>query len=106
MHVDVIESFDSFAALESNWKALYRVDPDAQLFLSWSWLSWVFREHPGEWRVLAVKLDRDAAEYVRFSSYQAQDYLEQEQAKVQKRSSHGWPSCLGAVHRFLVRSGS
>ena len=66
MHVDVIESFDSLAALESNWKALYRRDPDAQLFLSWSWLSWVFREHPRQWRVLAVKLDRYASEYVSF----------------------------------------
>ena len=66
MHVDVIDTYVGFARLEHNWNELYCRDPDAQLFLSWSWLSWVFREHPGQWRVLAVKPDARAAGYLAF----------------------------------------
>lgn len=66
MHVDIIDTYVDFVSLKDHWNALYRRDPEAQLFLSWSWLSWVFREHPGQWRVLAVKLDPCASDYLAF----------------------------------------
>ncbi len=66
MPVDIIDSYDVFALLESNWNRLYEQDPDAQYFLSWTWLCSVFRAHPGTWRVLAVRTEAAGDDYVGF----------------------------------------
>lgn len=66
MHVDVIDTYAGFEALRLNWERLYDADSEAQFFLSWIWLSRVFRQHPVEWRVLAVKPDKCQPDYVAF----------------------------------------
>lgn len=66
MQVEVIKSYDAFEALKTNWDDLYRKDPEAQFFLSWIWLSRVFRDHPHQWQVLAVKADSADGGYLGF----------------------------------------
>ena len=65
MHIDTIESLERFAEIRGNWDAVYEADPEAQFFLSWSWLSkWL--EGEKRWFILAVKPDANASEYVAF----------------------------------------
>ena len=66
MRTDIIETYAQFEALRADWDRAYEADPEAQFFLSWVWLSQVFKQHPGEWRVLAARPDQDQAEYVAF----------------------------------------
>jgi len=54
----LIERVDHFECLRTAWDALYLRDPEAQFFLSWTWLAGVLRAHPGQWVVLVVR-DRD-----------------------------------------------
>ncbi len=63
MQTEIIASYDAFADLEAKWNWLYQVDPDAQLFLSWTWLSKVFQKHPNQWCVLAVKNGASSGDY-------------------------------------------
>src|ERR1700736_294681 len=67
MHVDVIEDLRSLSAVEDNWNVVYDADPDAQVFLSWKWLSaWLTLQY-GTWVILAVKaVDKPDAPYVAF----------------------------------------
>lgn len=67
MHVDVIEDLRSLAAVEDNWNVVYDADPDAQVFLSWKWLSsWLTLQY-GTWIILAAKtVDKADAPYVGF----------------------------------------
>ena len=66
MQVDIIESYGVFTALEENWNEIYNKDSEAQLFLSWLWLSQVFKTNPHRWVVLAVKPDHADADYIGF----------------------------------------
>ena len=67
MRVEVIETMPSFERLEQDWNAVYDVDPDAQLFLSHSWLSGWLGWIAGPWFVLAAKAsDAAGAPYVAF----------------------------------------
>ena len=47
MHIDIIETSPSLAKLEDNWNAVYDADDEAQIFLSWKWLSGWLSSHPG-----------------------------------------------------------
>src|SRR5438094_424297 len=38
MIVERIDHFESFLGLRTAWEVLYRSDPEAQYFLSWTWL--------------------------------------------------------------------
>jgi hypothetical protein len=52
-----IERIDTFAELQrfsTAWNRVYRVDPEAQFFLSWPWLSGVLERCPKEWLVLVA----------------------------------------------------
>ena len=52
MHIDIIETLPSLAKLEDNWNAVYDADPEAQVFLSWKWLSgWL---ETGRWYLFGV----------------------------------------------------
>lgn len=65
MHIDTIESLERLTEISGNWDAVYEADPEAQFFLSWSWLSkWL--EGEKRWFVLAAKPDPDSPEYVAF----------------------------------------
>lgn len=70
MHVDIIDSYADFAALELNWNAIYDKDPEAQFFMSWCWLSRIFTVYPNRWRILAVRSRDDGNSYVCFFAIQ------------------------------------
>jgi CelD/BcsL family acetyltransferase involved in cellulose biosynthesis len=65
MRIDVIDDFESFSRLRENWDALYEADPEAQFFLSWTWLSHWLPTLRHSWFVLAAK-PSDACAYVAF----------------------------------------
>ena len=66
MHVDIIDDFKDFEAVKPNWERVYAADRDANLFLSWTWLSKWLREVKTDWLVLAAKPNRAAKNYVGF----------------------------------------
>ena len=39
MQVDVIKSRDALLHLRGNWNAVYEADPEAQLYMSWTWIA-------------------------------------------------------------------
>src|SRR5262245_51054529 len=65
MRVDVIDSTQALADLRPNWDAVYDADPDAQFFLSWTWMSRWLPAIGTPWFVLAARPD-DNAPYVAF----------------------------------------
>ena len=77
MHIDIIETSWSLAELEDNWNAVYDADDEAQIFLSWKWLSGWLSSIPGPWFILAAK-ERDAADlpYVAFFPLRLQTVIE------------------------------
>jgi tetratricopeptide (TPR) repeat protein len=66
MHVDVITSLDKLLRLRSNWEAVYQADPQAQLFMSFSWIAGWFERLGCQWIVLAAKDSPDVGDYVAF----------------------------------------
>jgi CelD/BcsL family acetyltransferase involved in cellulose biosynthesis len=67
VRVEVIETLPSFNRLEENWNAVYDADPDAQLFMSWRWLSGWLGQISSPWLILAAKANDSAdAPYVAF----------------------------------------
>jgi len=67
VHIDIIETLPSLAELEDNWNAVYDADDEAQIFLSWKFLSGFLSHTPGAWFILAAKADETAdAPYVAF----------------------------------------
>lgn len=65
MHIDVIESQEKLIEVRRNWDSVYEADPEAQFFISWTWLSkWLERRK--RWFVLAAKPNADASDYVGF----------------------------------------
>ncbi len=66
MRVDVICTYDEFESLRENWEWLYSIDPEAQFFLSWTWLSHLFLRRPDSWSILAARPANDASKYVAF----------------------------------------
>ncbi len=57
MFVERVDHFDGFRCLRTAWDLLYQRDPEAQFFLSWTWLASVLESHPGQWLVLVVRDD-------------------------------------------------
>ena len=77
MHIDIIETLPSLAKLEDNWNAVYDADDEAQVFLSWRWLSgWLsYIEDP--WFILAAKAGEAAdLPYVAFLPLRLQTTIE------------------------------
>jgi CelD/BcsL family acetyltransferase involved in cellulose biosynthesis len=60
MRVEVIETLSAFNRLEQDWNALYDADPDAQLFMSWQWLSGWLRQISSPWVILGAKANERA----------------------------------------------
>ncbi len=77
MHIDIIETLPSLAKLEDNWNAVYDADPEAQIFLSWKWLSGWLAHIQGPWFILAAKASDGAdAPYVAFFPLRLQTTIE------------------------------
>src|SRR5258708_12057917 len=67
VQIDIIETLPSLARLEDNWNAVYDADPEAQIFLSWKWLSGWLACSEGAWFILAARASDSAdAPYVAF----------------------------------------
>jgi CelD/BcsL family acetyltransferase involved in cellulose biosynthesis len=68
MHIDAIDKFESFSTLKRDWDSVYKADPEAQFFLSWTWMSkWLTMVgRQSRWVILAVKLHADSSTYVAF----------------------------------------
>src|SRR5262245_21580363 len=66
MRVDIIEGKRALARLQADWDAVYDADPEAQFFLSWTWMwRWLTAiEKP--WFVLAAAPDAESSSYVAF----------------------------------------
>lgn len=65
MLIDVIDDFASFERLKADWDEVYDADPDAQFFLSWTWMSQWIPMLTGPWFILAAKPE-EGAKYVAF----------------------------------------
>lgn len=66
MHVDVIRSRDRLLRVRSNWEAVYQADPEAQFYMSWTWIAGWFEKLGCQWIVLAAKADANSPDYVGF----------------------------------------
>jgi hypothetical protein len=68
MQIDVIDEFARLCEVKSDWDAVYRADPEAQFFLSWTWMSkWLtIVGRQSRWAILAAKLHADTPTYVAF----------------------------------------
>jgi CelD/BcsL family acetyltransferase involved in cellulose biosynthesis len=66
MRVDVIDTTEALAALRDDWDAVYEVDPEAQFFLSWTWMSCWLAAIDSPWFILAARPDGEATPYVAF----------------------------------------
>ena len=77
VHIDIIDTLPSLAKLENNWNAVYDADPEAQIFLSWKWLSGWLADFKGPWFILAAKAGDSAdAPYVAFFPVRLQTTIE------------------------------
>lgn len=65
MQIAIINNFEKFKQLKTDWEAVYKADPLAQFFLSWVWLSGWFAILSDRWFVLAARSDDDSS-YVGF----------------------------------------
>lgn len=66
MHVDVITSRDALLRIRSNWDAVYQADPEAQLYMSWTWIAGWFEKLGCQWIVLAAKTGAASPDYAGF----------------------------------------
>jgi len=66
MHVDVIKTRDMLLRVRSNWEAVYQADPEAQFYMSWTWIAGWFEKLGCQWIVLAAKADASSPDYVGF----------------------------------------
>ena len=67
MQIDVIDNLTMLNELRANWESVYEADPEAQYFLSWTWLSWWLKGRDrDQWFILAAKPDASMSNYVAF----------------------------------------
>lgn len=78
MHVDVISTLDNLLRLRSNWEAVYQADPEAQLFMSFSWMAGWLERLGSQWIVLAAKQDPGSPDYVGFFPLQLRTVRDRE----------------------------
>src|SRR5215831_7983777 len=55
MIIERVDRFEDFQRLRAAWDAIYKGDPEAQFFMSWTWLAGVLQTHPGAWFVLVAR---------------------------------------------------
>jgi CelD/BcsL family acetyltransferase involved in cellulose biosynthesis len=65
LQVDVIDSLDDLLAVRQDWERVYDADPEAQFFLTWSWIYNWFSSTRQRWLVLAVR-SQNAENYLAF----------------------------------------
>jgi hypothetical protein len=105
VHIDIIETLPSLAKLEDNWNAVYDADDEAQIYLSWQWLSGWLSSIPGPWFILAAK-ERDDANlpYVGFFPLRLQTTIEKSDVFGDVRIASGPPVFVNRmVRRWISR---
>ncbi|MEZ5669576.1 MAG: GNAT family N-acetyltransferase [Alphaproteobacteria bacterium] len=60
MQIEVIDTTDRLTACERDWNAVYDADPEAQVFLSWTWMANWLAIQTRQWLVLAARPAPDA----------------------------------------------
>jgi tetratricopeptide (TPR) repeat protein len=66
MRVDVIADVKALAAARAEWDGVYAADPEAQFFLSWTWIAKWLAALNRSWFVLAARADGEGSPYVAF----------------------------------------
>jgi tetratricopeptide (TPR) repeat protein len=66
MRIDIIDSIKGLNDVRANWEAVYDADPEAQYFLSWTWISKWLAAVDRPWFVFAARPDGDSSAYVAF----------------------------------------
>lgn len=64
MQIDVITKREELNRLRENWDDLYQKDPEAQFFLSWTFLSSYMRRYEDAWSVLAARSGPPGSSYI------------------------------------------
>lgn len=65
MRIDVIDTHQALLDIRDNWDAVYASDPEAQFFLSWTWISHWLDGDRSQWFILAAAPD-GFTDYVAF----------------------------------------
>lgn len=65
MRIDIIDTVEAFAAVRRNWDEVFMADPDAQHFLSWTWLN-RYLSHRRRWFILALRKNEPGSPYLAF----------------------------------------
>lgn len=65
MRIDIIDTHQELLDIRENWEAVYASDPEAQFFLSWTWISNWLDGDRSQWFVLAAAPD-NSSDYVAF----------------------------------------
>ncbi len=66
MHIDIIDEFSSIADLKQQWDAVYDADPDAQFFLSSTWIFPWMSDALSLRIILAARAEASNSDYVAF----------------------------------------
>jgi CelD/BcsL family acetyltransferase involved in cellulose biosynthesis len=66
MRVDIIDSAKALAGLRAEWEAVYEADPEAQFFLSWTWMAGWLPSLNRPWFVLAARPEAEDSAYAAF----------------------------------------
>jgi CelD/BcsL family acetyltransferase involved in cellulose biosynthesis/Tfp pilus assembly protein PilF len=66
MRVEIIDHFSDLESVRRNWDRVYAADPDANLFLSWEYMSNCLLRGEKNWAVLAAKPKSGVTEFVGF----------------------------------------
>ncbi|MDZ8088262.1 MAG: hypothetical protein RMY16_22275 [Nostoc sp. DedQUE12b] len=70
IEIEIVDNFETFQAIRNHWDAVYKTDPEAQFFLSWTWISGVVKRlcshSRAAWFILAAKSTAPTSEYVAF----------------------------------------
>ena len=105
VHIDIIETLPSLAKLEDNWNAVYDADDEAQIFLSWQWLSGWLSSIQGPWFILAAKAGEAAdLPYVAFFPLRLQTTIEKSDV-VQRHADGGQFRRRLHRHHLQARGG-
>lgn len=91
MRIDIIDSYETLLRLKANWDHVYDQDPEANFFLSWTWLSEWLRDDTSQWYVLAAALDSEST-YVAFFPLRL---------RTRMRPSGGFYNIIGLAGRGL-----
>jgi hypothetical protein len=75
VYVDIIDNFETFTQFRDNWEAVYNADPEAQFFLSWTWIHNWFDGLDVQWIILAAKPHANSSSYVAFFPLQLRTEL-------------------------------